>query len=206
MRDLIINGYCQLRSGKLILNDNIIMDSKGSFNEIIEKMVKNHGIVHPRFGKMDRLSQLGYSCTEILLQLTGKYNDYQPWEVSLLFANASSSLDTDFRFQKSVQSIASPSLFVYTLPNILLAEICIKNGFKGENSFLISDVPDADLYLAYITQLFANQQTKICIAGWAEILGEQYNCSVFVVEERNDNNNNKTKNAFNNVNVTKVLS
>jgi hypothetical protein len=202
MENLVINGICRFQSGRLFLNEACLLETNAPFNDAIDQVVKDFNIVHPRFGKLDRLSQLGYACTEILLQASHTI-DYQPSEVSLVFVNSSSSLDTDFRFQKSIDSIASPSLFVYTLPNIVLAEICIKNGFKGDNTFLISEEPDPDLYFLLINQLFSHRQTKICIAGWVEILGEEYNCRVFTVE--GNNGRLSSKSVFSIENLKKYL-
>jgi hypothetical protein len=178
-----ITGICKIYNGKLSVNGAVIFEGSDSFDEFVQQIVANFEVKHPRFGKMDRLSKLGYTCTEILLQTLENFKNYLPYEVSLIFANASSSLDTDFRFQTSIASIASPALFVYTLPNIVLAEICIKNGFKGENLFLVSDMPEAGLYYNHVTQLFDRKKTRACLAGWVEILSDSYRCTVFCVEE-----------------------
>jgi hypothetical protein len=200
--ELLITGYCQLKKGKLILNGKALFDSDAVFDELLQQIVVKHEVKHPRFGKMDRMSKMGYTCVEILLQSLN-FKNYDPFEVSLIFANASSSLDTDYRFQKSIASIASPALFVYTLPNIVLAEICIKNGFKGDNLFLISDVPEAILYYSHITQLFEHQKSKAFLAGWLEILGENYSCTVFSVEGK-DSPGDK-QNEFNIKNINKLF-
>ena len=197
----LITGHCQLKNGKLFLNGKSLFEADILVDELLQKIVIEFEVKHPRFGKMDRLSKLGYTCAEILLKALGNFKLYQPFEVSLIFANASSSLDTDFRFQKTLESIASPALFVYTLPNLVLAEICIKNGFKGENLFLVSDLPDANLFFEPINQMLAQNITKACLAGWVEILGESYNCTLFAVEMPEHKSENQTE--FNITNINK---
>lgn len=203
MTGKFITGYCQLKNGKLILNGKSLFEADVPVDEFLQKIVVTFEVKHPRFGKMDRLSKLGYTCAEILLQSLGGFKQYPPFDVSLVFANASSSLDTDFRFQKTIESIASPALFVYTLPNIVLAEICIKNGFKGENLFLVSDVPEANLFYEPINQMFAQNTTKACLAGWVEIIGENYNCTLFAVEIPELITENQTE--FNITNINKLF-
>lgn len=198
-----ITGYCQLKNGKLLLNGKSLFEADIPVDEFLLKIVTEFEVKHPRFGKMDRLSKLGYACAEILLQSLGNFKQYQPYEVSLIFANSSSSLDTDFRFQKTLESIASPALFVYTLPNLVLAEICIKNGFKGENIFLVSDVPEASLFFEPVNQLFAQNSTKACLAGWVEILGESYTCTLFAVEMLENKSENQIQ--FNIANINKLF-
>jgi len=195
-----ITGFCQLKKGKLILNGKSLFEVDASIDEFLLQIVAKFEVKHPRFGKMDRLSKLGYTCAEILLKSVGNFKQYQPFEVSLVFANASSSLDTDFRFQKTLESIASPALFVYTLPNIVLAEICIKNGFKGENLFLISDDPEAIQFYGPINQLFAQQTTKAFLAGWVEILDESYCCTLFTVEMQEHKSENQIEFTITNIN------
>ena len=97
---------------------------------------------------MDNLCKLGWLCSEILLKKdSGEPNvdqqkllqDVPAESVCLLLCNANSSLDTDLRYFDTISQMASPALFVYTLPNIVIGEICIRNGFQGENMFLIRD-------------------------------------------------------------------
>ena len=199
----LITGYCQLKNGKLILNWKSLFEADIPVDEFLYKIATEFEVKHPRFGKMDRLSKLGYTCAEILLKSLGNFKQYQPYEISLIFANASSSLDTDFRFQKTLETIASPALFVYTLPNLVLAEICIKNGFKGENLFLVSDDPDANLFYEPINQMFAQNTSKACLAGWVEILGESYNCTLFAVEMHEHKSENQIE--FNITNINKLF-
>jgi hypothetical protein len=201
--DTYITGYVHLSQGKLILNEESIFEQDVVFDELIQHIVTNFEVKHPRFGKMDRLAKLGYTCAEILLKQVEGFKKYNPFNVSLLFANASSSLDTDFRFQKTMDTLASPALFVYTLPNIVLAEISIKNGFKGEHLFLISDAPDANLFYEPVNQMFVYHKTKACLAGWVEIFGDDYNCTLFTVELLHDENE-KTK-KFNLTNLDTLL-
>jgi len=184
-----ITGFCEISNGKLFINNHNVFESNSNiFDKIIAEIINNFKVVHPRFGKMDRLAQLGYTCIEILLQNVD-ITKYKSDEIALLLSNNSSSLDTDLRFQKSIESIPSPALFVYTLPNIVLAEVCIKNKIKGENIFFISENFNIDLMLVQINELFNNTSTKACIGGWIEIFEENYKGFVFMVEKEFNNNN-----------------
>ncbi|MCK7560110.1 hypothetical protein MKQ70_36410 [Chitinophaga sedimenti] len=90
---------------------------------------------YQKFHKMDLLSKLGWLSTEVLLQDIS-LSQYAPEDIALVFANRSASLDTDERYYETVSDIASPALFVYTLPNIVIGEISIRHKLKGENAFL----------------------------------------------------------------------
>ena len=106
-----------------------------------------------------------------------------PWEIGVVLSNASSSLDTDLKYFETTKDIASPSLFVYTLPNIVIGEICIKNNFKGENAFFVSEQFNAGFIEQYVNNLVNNNILQACICGWVELLEENYKAALFLVEK-----------------------
>ena len=60
---------------------------------------------------MDRISKLGILAADLLFQ-----QDIQDNNTALIFANSTSSLNTDKIHQNAINQIVSPSIFVYTLP------------------------------------------------------------------------------------------
>jgi hypothetical protein len=151
--------------------------------EFLVSAYTHFGFSYPRFYKMDPLSKLGWLASEILLNgsLPGLKN-LRPEDVGLMLTNANSSLDTDLRYYASVKDIPSPSLFGYTLPNIMIGEICIRNNFKGENSFFITDGFDAGLIELQVNLLLDQEMVKVCICGWVDLLREDYKAVLFLVE------------------------
>ena len=178
-----ISGSCEIINGSLFINGKESYHcSETSIESTIYELVKEFKVIHPRFGKMDRLSQLGYATIEILLNNFPLLN-YQDTEVGILLSNHASSLDTDFNYQASTKQIPSPGLFVYTLPNIVMAEVCIKHKFKGENLFFISDSFNSLEMFRLITHMLDNNKAKTCITGWVEVMGQNYHSVVFTVEK-----------------------
>jgi len=181
---LYITGFCEIKGGEVRINDELCLTSNQTdLGNTLAAIIQSYNVVHPRFGKMDRLCQLGYTCVELLIQGRNLSEKYNPDNISLLFSNYSSSLDNDFKYYATTESIPSPSLFVYTLPNIMLAEICIKNKFKGENLFFISDSFDVPIMLFQIENQFKNSTSQACICGWVEVFEENYHGMVFLVEQ-----------------------
>ncbi|HEY4288586.1 MAG TPA: hypothetical protein VGN00_15885 [Puia sp.] len=139
------------------------------------------GLDYPKFYKMDQLSKLGWLASEILLRGNPVLSTMQPEDVGIVMTNANSSLDTDIKYLDTVAEIASPAVFVYTLPNIMIGEISIRNKFKGENAFFIFDRFDADFLELYVGQLLDTGVLKACICGWVDVLGEDYKAALFLV-------------------------
>jgi len=132
---------------------------------------------------MDRLCRLGFLATEILLQGGFNREKYPADQVAIVLANSNASLDTDIRYQETVKTIPSPSLFVYTLPNIMIGEICIRNHFKGENAFFVFRQFDATFMEQYVSNLLDNHLANACICGWVELLKEEYRAFLMLVEK-----------------------
>ncbi len=137
---------------------------------------------YPKFYKMDNLSKLGFLAAEILVR-EGNLKRYASHEVGVVLSNGTASLDTDLRFQQSTKSVASPSLFVYTLPNIVVGEICIRHKITGENTFFVTPEFDPELLTLYTSSIFNQGHTQACIAGWVDVLDEQHDAFLYVTEK-----------------------
>lgn len=186
---LRITKYCSASYGQAYLNgEQCLGTSVKNMELLIEALVQKYNVTHPRFGKMDRLSQLGFTIADIVLQDTNLAETHDPFKLGMVLSNSASSLDTDQKYWESVSQIPSPALFVYTLPNIVLAEISIKNKFKGENYFFISEKPDCHFLHTYISELLENKRLEACLSGWVEVLGDNYKAFLFLVEEKQDEN------------------
>ena len=138
---------------------------------------------YPKFHKMDHLSRLGWLAAEVLLQ-AAEPEDHLPGEVAVVLSNRSASLDADARYYNTVKDIPSPALFVYTLPNIVIGEICIRHGFKGEHIFFTTEGFDAALVTSYAQLLLDTNAATACICGWVEVMDGAYEAALYFVERR----------------------
>jgi len=149
---------------------------------------------------MDNLSKLGWLAAEILLGTEFKKKEYRPEDVGVILSNSSASLDTDKKYFDTVKNIPSPALFVYTLPNIMIGEICIRNNFRGENGFFVFEQFDPNFIEQYAGSLINNNILQACICGWVEVLKEDYKAVLFLVEK-----NAKTDIEFNAENMEAIF-
>jgi hypothetical protein len=180
-----ITASCMI-SDHVVYKDEkpVFKDSHAGMPGFLLSIYNHFGIKYPKFYKMDNLGKLGLLTSEILLKDGFRPEDYKPGEIGVVLSNASSSLDTDFKYFETTKTIASPSLFVYTLPNIVIGEICIKNHFKGENAFFVFEQFDANFTEQYVSSLVNNNILQACICGWVELLEENYKAVLFLVEKK----------------------
>ncbi len=165
-------------------NEKRVFENKNADLQAFLLSAYNHfEIKYPKFYKMDNLSKLGWLANAVLLADSFLKDRCQPGEIGIVLSNASSSLDTDIKYYETAKDIASPSLFVYTLPNIVTGEICIRHGFKGENAFFIFEEFDAEFIKQYVSNLINNNILQACVCGWVELLDEQYKTVLFLVEK-----------------------
>lgn len=182
---LYITGNCIIRNSSIYQNGALLWKNETNVNAeaFLVEAYRKLKLGYPKFFKMDNLSKLGWLASEVLLQGKELKEKYKPEEVSVVFANASSSLDADIKYFDTVKEIASPALFVYTLPNIVIGEICIKNGFKGENAFFVFDKFEINFLQQYVQAMMQQNSNKACIFGWVEILYDKYEAVLFLIEK-----------------------
>jgi hypothetical protein len=191
--ELYISGWCKITD-----QTSILKNKKESFEEnftnfagFIKALYKKEQVSYPKFYKMDNLSKLGFLTAELLIKNSDVLRKYNKEEIGVVISNSSSSLDTDLDYQELIRDksnyFPSPAVFVYTLPNILIGEICIKHQIKGENAFFVSEEFIPEQINQYVTQLFIQGKIKACICGWVELMREKYHSLLFLVERMNDN-------------------
>ena len=170
-------------------NGQQVFEEKGlGLAEFLVAVYRYLDIQYPKFHKMDQLSKLGWLASEILLQNPFDKEKYAPEEVGIVLSNAQASLDTDIRYYETTRNMASPALFVYTLPNIVIGEISIRNFFKGENAFFITEDFDAGFIEQYVSNLIKNNILQCCICGWVDVLNNDYKATLFLIEKYKSTN------------------
>jgi hypothetical protein len=172
----------------------VVINHKTEYIQEIEKPEKfltgiyqHFAILYPKFYKMDPLCKLGFLSVELLLRNTAIHEKHAGHETGIILMNASSSLDTDRHHQNSLLDRAnyfpSPAVFVYTLPNIVIGEICIRHKITGEGTFFVGERFDATFLVSYIRYLFETSILQCCITGWIETNGEDYGSVVYFIEK-----------------------
>jgi hypothetical protein len=157
-------------------------------DEFLDATFEWLSVGYPKFYKMDNSSKLGFLASELLLKDLRLSDQYAPEEISLVLANSHGSLDTDLKYFETTKTMASPALFVYTLPNIVAGEICIRHKIKGENAFFVTPKFEIRQMRDYVEMVLASRKLCACIAGWVNVMGSQHDVFLYLVEKNNKMN------------------
>ncbi|SMD32180.1 hypothetical protein SAMN04488029_0522 [Reichenbachiella faecimaris] len=140
---------------------------------------------YAKFHKMDHLCKLAFLGTEFLKKEVN-LDRYEDDDIALVFQNSYSSLDTDQKHQANIDhQKASPAAFVYTLPNILLGEIAIRNRWYGENLFFLKEQFNLKEWIESSETLLQSKKAKVVIGGWAEVLGQHFELRLYMIQGGN---------------------
>ena len=188
----IISRFCRIHTDALqsdcihIQTNELDVVLKNDLTELY----KHAGMEYPKFFKMDHLSKYGILATEYMFNGYDLKTNYPETAVGIVLENASGSLDTDAEFQKTINNketfFPSPAIFVYTLSNIVMGEICIKYKIKGENMFFLSETIQYQLLENYVTDLFNNKMIQSAIVGWVDYTQAKPDVLVLFVEQTQD--------------------
>ncbi|MBR0285545.1 MAG: hypothetical protein IJQ96_00810 [Bacteroidales bacterium] len=122
---------------------------------------------YPKFFKMDVLSRLGFLLTERLVG--SDENRFQPREDrAVLVFSREGCVANDRNYVATMKDFPSPSLFVYTLPNIVAGEIAIRNKYAGETSAFVLEKYDEKAIFELVRQAFQDPVTQSAVVIWAD--------------------------------------
>ena len=151
---------------------------KESGSQLLTALYKTHVGNYPKFYKMDGLSKLGFIASELLLMQEGGERFVACEDRAVILFNHSSSIDADRKYLESIADaenyFPSPSIFVYTLPNIVTGEIAMRNGWHGETSFYIMPQRNDALAWKTIEASLADPSTQSVVGGWLDYQDDQH--------------------------------
>lgn len=167
----VILDQRKLWEGKKELGEQEGKEHHSLLTTLYKQMIGNY----PKFYKMDGLSRLGFVASEILLHAEKGETDE---ERAIIFFNHSSSIASDRNYKESINDknnyFPSPSIFVYTLPNIVTGEIAIRNHFHGETSFFILPDKDERMMEEILQASCLDDQSKSFLTGWIDYEDERH--------------------------------
>lgn len=161
----------------LITPERVCVDGRdiaftGTGKTMLTDLYKRYVGDYPKFYKMDRLSQLGFIASELLLQAEGRERFKDCDDRAIILFNHASSIMADRQYLSSIETpgqfFPSPSLFVYTLPNIVAGELAIRNHYHGETTFCILPERQDDVMRQVLQACCQDETTRSILGGWVD--------------------------------------
>ncbi|MDR1346088.1 MAG: hypothetical protein LBK03_05240 [Bacteroidales bacterium] len=179
-----IKHTCTIKEGKIIRNGQIVLalDIQMPAVEFLPAAYRAMKLDYPKFFKMDNLCKLAFLAAEVLLQDTPIVQNERNEETGLILFNSVSSLDNDEKFQASMAGFPSPSLFVYTLPNLMIGELCIRYKIYGENILFVSENHNFEQIMEQVKIVADETAMRYFICGYVDFYKENYDASLRFIE------------------------
>ena len=183
----VVLDHQKLWEGNQNANEKLEEQEGKEHHSLLTTLYKQMIGNYPKFYKMDGLSRLGFVASEILLNAEKGDTDVERREEegerlleerAIIFFNHSSSIASDRNYKESINDkdnyFPSPSIFVYTLPNIVTGEIAIRNHFHGETSFFILPDKDERMMEEILQASCRDAQSKSFLTGWIDYEDERH--------------------------------
>ncbi len=156
--------------------DGKLMAEAVAGESFLTKLYHIYNMEYPKFFKMDVLCKVGFIASEILLEAEGAERFVPRADRAVILFNRNSSLNADRTFQQTIADpddfYPKPSVFVYTLPNIVTGEIAIRNKYHGESSFILLPEKSQEAMNQAIERAFLDSETTSVLTGWVEAVSD----------------------------------
>ncbi|HTN47274.1 MAG TPA: hypothetical protein VL098_13070 [Flavipsychrobacter sp.] len=166
-----MNSYIINKVG--ILANQVSVNGDRFFSDIVsaEDLYRRLNLGYAKFFKMDTLCKWALLGAECVMKNGDSYvyEGLDKTKIAVVLMTNNGCMDVDKRYWETTKTIPSPALFVYTLPNIMLGEICIRHGFKGEQLSLVSDTYNQEEINFWVDDLIKNRGMAACLMGWVDV-------------------------------------
>lgn len=188
-----ISKYCIIKPNEVYVDGKLEFSNQEQegFGAFMKSIYKHNEVKYPKYFKMDNLCKVAFIASEIILKGNDHIKELDPTKVGVIIQNSHSSIDTDTKYNETIKDksnyFPSPAVFVYTLPNVMIGEICIRNKFQGENTCFIAKEFNPEFVTDYVNDLLDSGKLDACITGWSDYIDGEYNAMLFLVEKSKEN-------------------
>ena len=141
---------------------------------LVSELYKKYLSDGSRFFKMDLFSRLAYVGTGLLAK--DALEGIAPEEIAILLFTVNGSVLADRKhlstYTHTDEYYPSPSVFINTLPNVVLGEIAMKNTIKGETTLVMLPEKDEPLNEKIVAATLAATRPTAVMAGWVDCTAE----------------------------------
>jgi len=174
------------------ISNNRAETSKGFVKQFVEPLEQAHNlksiykekdIAYPKYHKMDGLCKISLLVFELFLEL-GTIKKEDLGSMPIVMANSFSSASSDVKHHVNIlEDKTSPSVFVYTLPNIAIGEVAIKHKMRGENIFYVLESFNAEKLIQF-SKPFLSKEKKNVLVAWSEFTPDIMESFMFCLNDK----------------------
>ncbi|WP_077919556.1 hypothetical protein [Spirosoma sp. 209] len=172
-----ITATCTIRNGMIWVNGQLYHETdlaQPGPALFAERAYRTLSLAYPKFFKMDPLSKLGWLAAELMTQPAPE--GVRPDQRGVVLYSRTGSLLADWSHQQILHDNrpVSPAIFVYTLPNIVVGELCIRHQLMGENGVFLTPAWQPHHAALMVNSLLTSGDCRQCLTGWIEVNADQY--------------------------------
>ena len=124
--------------------------------------------------------------------------DIEDDALGIVLQSEKGCLESDINHQIRVdEKSPSPAIFVYTLSNIVIGEISIRNKWFGESILFIEKEHELDNIIRHSSTLMMNNKCQICLVGTIDSFKNEHNLKMAIIEKDQDGPEFTSKNLKN---------
>jgi 3-oxoacyl-[acyl-carrier-protein] synthase-1 len=184
----MITAWIRITQESVLLNGQPVTHQATGIG-LLTELYRNRINDYLKFFKMDVLCKLGFVASEMLLYSETGERFVPREDRAIVLFNRSGSLHADRNFQQTIQDpenyFPSPSIFVYTLPNIVTGEIALRNKYYGETSFYVLEQLNPVVMAQHIGNAFLDTTTTSVIGGWMDCEDEEnFEALLFIADNQ----------------------
>lgn len=182
--EVVVEG--KLKDNVIYIND-VKHELEDTEANVLDAFYRSEKVSYPKFFKMDNLSKAGFLVSELMFREAGLNIENPKKDMAIILCNRSSSSDDDLTYLQSIKDkdnyFPSPSVFVYTLPNIVAGEIAIRNKIFGETSFYVSENYSKEMMMRQVNNVFSTKSVNYILFGWVEALKGNYEVELTIIKK-----------------------
>lgn len=129
-----------------------------------------------RFGRYDEATKLGCACVALTLRDAGLYDAPAPRPIGMVSSSRLECLETDLAFYQTALeeggSLASPSIFPYTLPGAMQGECAVNFKLTGPTLCVGEEGGRGLAALRTAERILATGAAEVMLAGWLDAFAD----------------------------------
>ena len=153
-----------------VIVDNEVMPCESAGAALVSELYKKYLSDGSRFFKMDLFSRLAYVATGLLAK--DSLDGIDPEDIALFVFTLNGSVLADRKhlstFSDPNDFYPSPSVFINTLPNVVLGEIAVRNNIKGETTLVMLPNRDDAIMNQIIKASISATRPSALLYGWVD--------------------------------------